>query len=156
MSARRTRASARSEPTARPHQPTDSPAASLPNETLAQILELSLEHMTLWDKQRAKINFGKVCYTWYGVALPLRDCVVPDSNRAQSLAAVLKRGRMESDRSGVWTSRWKLLAVVEDPRLPSFSASARPIFSTSASTSAMIPFSPRLALFLPRDHWESR
>lgn len=77
-----------------PQQPTTSPAASLPTETLAQILDVAeavaLHEHKPEEAQSFKITFGLVCRHWYSVAFPLQAYYVKNWSTASRLAQVLK------------------------------------------------------------------
>ncbi|ORY82375.1 hypothetical protein BCR35DRAFT_303782 [Leucosporidium creatinivorum] len=81
-------------PYLRPQQPADSPAASLPTETLKQILELSLEGLTLGTSQKNRLAFGRVAVHWWSVAEVNKQAVVKSSFKAEKLAqAIRKHGK---------------------------------------------------------------
>ncbi|ORY84189.1 hypothetical protein BCR35DRAFT_303281 [Leucosporidium creatinivorum] len=81
--------------TARPQQPADAPAASLPAETLAQILDASLEGLDAWDRQQARMSLAQVCAGWYGAVDLGRELAVKDSNMAERRAKSLMKGGAE-------------------------------------------------------------
>ncbi|ORY82395.1 hypothetical protein BCR35DRAFT_303808, partial [Leucosporidium creatinivorum] len=81
-------------PYLRPQQPADSPAASLPTETLKQILDLSLKDLKLGTAQKARLAFGRVAVHWWSVAEINKQAVVRSSSKAEKLAqAIRKHGK---------------------------------------------------------------
>ncbi|ORY52818.1 hypothetical protein BCR35DRAFT_18257 [Leucosporidium creatinivorum] len=76
-------------------QPADAPAASLPTETLAHILNSSLEGLDPWGRQKARMRFARVCVAWYGAVEVGRELVVKDTKVAERRAKSLMKGSAE-------------------------------------------------------------
>ncbi|ORY52836.1 hypothetical protein BCR35DRAFT_18680 [Leucosporidium creatinivorum] len=76
----------------RPQQPTDAPAASLPTETVVQILN---EGLDLWGRQKARMRFARVCVAWYGAVEVGRELIVKDTKVAERCAKSLIKGGSE-------------------------------------------------------------
>lgn len=121
---------------ARPQQPADSLAASLPTETLAQILEASLERLDVWERQKAGMSFAQVCVRWHGAVGFGKELAVKDATIAERLAKQLKAGdclttervrtlsvRIEADGGGRSQRAARLLTVC--PRLISLELKAK-------------------------------
>ncbi|ORY89088.1 hypothetical protein BCR35DRAFT_192229 [Leucosporidium creatinivorum] len=71
-------------PYARPQQPADSPAASLPTETLTHILDLALQDLVPLERQTIRMVFSSVCKHWWTVASSERELVVQGSKQGFS------------------------------------------------------------------------
>jgi hypothetical protein len=84
--------------TARAQKPTDSRAASLPTETLAQILASSLEGLDAWERQQARMSFSQVCAGWYSAVNLGRELAVKDTNMAERCARFLAKKSVEERR----------------------------------------------------------
>ncbi|ORY82369.1 hypothetical protein BCR35DRAFT_331434 [Leucosporidium creatinivorum] len=81
---------------ARPQQPAEAFASTLPVETLTRIFELALEGFVWPDEdkgQAQRIKYGLVCRSWCSAALPLPHYVVTSSIKAERLAKMLKAAR---------------------------------------------------------------
>jgi hypothetical protein len=76
-------------PYARPQQPTDSPAASLPTETLTRILDLGLQELKPLERQSVRMVFSSVCKHWWSVAPKTDELVVHGSKQAHQLSTAL-------------------------------------------------------------------
>ncbi|ORY82405.1 hypothetical protein BCR35DRAFT_83338 [Leucosporidium creatinivorum] len=78
---------------ARPQQPAEAFAATLPVETLSRIFELALQHFEWPNEEKGqaqRVNYGLVCRSWCSAALPLPHYTVSSSAKAQRLAQVLQ------------------------------------------------------------------
>lgn len=82
--------------TARPKQPTDALAASLPTETLAQIFHLALKGSDARKKHQAKLALAKTCVGWYAAAEMGRALEVADTMKAERLGKALREQGDES------------------------------------------------------------
>lgn len=76
-------------PYARAQQLTDSPAASLPTETLTHIIDLALQDLKPLERQKTRISVSNVCKHWWTVAASERELVVQGSKQAGRLAEAL-------------------------------------------------------------------
>ncbi|ORY88764.1 hypothetical protein BCR35DRAFT_329672 [Leucosporidium creatinivorum] len=85
----------------RPDQPTDSAIASVPSETLLQILELVMaEEDDPFKRQAIRNRFGKVCCQWWTVACSTHEYAVRTSTRILRLMSfVEEKDEGESVRS---------------------------------------------------------
>jgi hypothetical protein len=83
---------------ARRQQPTDSLAASLPQETLLQILEASLEGLDAWGRQQARMSFDQVCAGWYGVVDLSSELAVSNTKMAERLVSSLAKTNLKHRR----------------------------------------------------------
>ncbi|ORY84160.1 hypothetical protein BCR35DRAFT_62404 [Leucosporidium creatinivorum] len=103
--------------TARPQQPADCFVASLPAETLAQIVDSSLQELDAWERQQARMSFAQVSIDWYGAAGVGRELAVKDTLMAGRLTMWLRtrgpgaerRARVRSlsmyiESDGAWRS----------------------------------------------------
>ncbi|ORY89068.1 hypothetical protein BCR35DRAFT_300866 [Leucosporidium creatinivorum] len=76
-------------PYARPQQSTDSPAGSLPTETLTHILDLALQDLVPLERQTIRMVFSSVCKHWWSVAPKTDELVVHGSKQAERLSTAL-------------------------------------------------------------------
>lgn len=77
----------------RPQQLVNSPGASLPIETLQDILAYTLEGMTHWEAQTMRLTFGRVAVLWWEAAEVNKWAVVRTAEQAAGLFGAIENGR---------------------------------------------------------------